>query len=187
MKIDEITRTTTLISAGNKFKIPNNTIFFKKIDQQDIFYADYSNYDSYFTKNDEDYITAFILLRKNNEMFRMENISKEPGLVTIILYAILDNDKEIIINPNEDLTKDGFNWLKNALNKKQYFAIADINNNPINERELYLDWLNDKGKIGIKIKATKKLTEEILKNQVNDAPLGLVRPMIKWVGNKDLL
>ncbi len=192
MKINEITRSTSLKSVKGKIK-PNNSILYKEVDLEKIYKASDLLYNAYFTCDDSNQITALVITTNSNNLVRLENVSKQKGLITIILLSILDSEPQLTIKPSEDLTYDGLSWLLNNIRINKYFTITDYDNRPINFKELEEDWFYDNGKIGIIITAKKLLHEEINKGQIDynnalaENKNSLFMPMVKWLNSEDLL
>jgi hypothetical protein len=183
MKINEITRSVELVSAKGKKK-PENSTLYKIVDLEKIYKSIDAFFISYFTLDENECLTALAITTLNNELIRMENISHKKGLITIIILSILHNEKQLKIRPSEDLTPEGLRWLLHSIQLNKYFSITDYNNRPISKEELNNDWFNYGGKIGIILSSKNALNEAIDKNLSKS--IGLLMPMIKWLGNEDL-
>jgi len=183
MKINEITRSSELVSASGK-KRPLNSKLYKIVDLEKIYKSIGTSSIAYFTIDENNCLTSLVITTLNNELIRLENISKKKGLITIIILAILEKERQIKIKPSEDLTFDGFKWLLKVARLQKYFSITDYNNNPVSSEELDKDWFNDEGKIGIIINPKNSLAEAFSKQRKKN--IDLLMPMIKWVGDKEL-
>lgn len=190
MKITEIARTNELLSAKGK-KNPINAVLYHTIDLQKIYTTNESSYKIYFTVDDDDYVSALVVTNTQNELVQMENISGKKGSITILILAILNNEYELRIKPTEKLTSAGFNWLLNTIRINRYFSITDYDNHPVEINELKKDWFENEEKIGIILRATNKLTEAMITNTENYQRSlnenSLIMPMIRWLGDQELL
>lgn len=184
MKLTEITRAMELESAAGKKK-PENSTLYKIVDLEKIYKSIGSSINAYFTVDENDYLTALVITTFNNELIRLENISKKKGLITIIILAILNYEHRLKIRPSEDLTQAGFQWLLHNIRINKYFSVTDYYDNPISIIDLENDWLNYGEKIGLILMPKKLLSEDFNKNMPEN--IGLLMPMIKWLGDEDLL
>jgi len=186
MKINEITRTGGLVSIKGQKK-PSDAIFYDKIDFEDIYKSGTGSVKNYFTIDANDNLTALVSTTKNNELVRMENIINKKGLITTIIFSILEHEKQVRIRPTEDLTYAGFRWLLGVVRFQKYFSATDYNGKPINTIELEDDWMDESEKIGIILTKKKKLSEDIYKYQNQNYECNLIMPMLKWIGHRYLL
>jgi len=79
-----------------------------------------------------------------------------------------------------------------AVRFNKYFSLIDYNNQPISRMELEDDWMNETEKIGIIFVVKDSLLETIDRYQkehqrYKDNQDTLIMPMLKWIGDKDLL
>jgi len=195
MKIIEIKRAVEMNTIGQR-KAPVNKVFFREIDFQNVYVTKENTHTFiFFTVDSDDFITAFIAVTDQNEFIRMENISKKPGLVSIILYAFLSKFNELKINADEAVTYAGLKWITAAVARQKNIIITDTAGNEVSPSLITNDWFENEGKLGLVLRANTILNENIdenprkyystvLKSKMNTS---WIQPMTQWVGDEGLL
>ena len=166
----------------------NSAVLYEEIDFEKIYKDETGPINAYYTVDQEEYLTAMVATTENNELVRMENIINKKGLITTIIFSILEHENQVRIRPTEDLTYAGLKWLLGVVRFQKYFSATDYNGKSINTMELENDWIDESEKIGIILTKKKKLSEDIYKYQHQEnygSPF--IMPMLKWIGDKDLL
>ncbi len=208
MKINEITYSSSLISISSlpKNQIKNIVSYSKEfdfIDGQHIRQYKDQKYNYFFIQHNEE-IVAFFAVENNvingyYPLVRMENVKKIPGLITLLIIALLKNNMKLIIRNTEDLTPDGFKWIYKLLtNGSRGITLTDQNHKLINldniKKEYNLAknaWEIDKkiiiGQTSILIEHNNSDYTKVLEHtQQHINQTGLVMPYIDFYNDKDI-
>jgi hypothetical protein len=157
------------------------------IDGQHVFAYEQASTTLYFFKSPNDTFDALVLL-DGNHIRAVKNYSKQPGAITALIGFIVHRlNMPLEIASTEQLTSDGFRWLKMLLQRNgKGFTIVDNHGRFPDVGKLEQEWIASRksdqpGTTSIRISenaTTKKLLEEKSK---------LIITTTVWLGTPNLL
>jgi hypothetical protein len=85
-------------------------------------------------------IEALVLLN-NDRLVAMKNFTKNKGLIYgLFNYIVNIKQQKLIIEPNDQLTPYGIDWILKQITRSDGFKIVDLAGNPINPASLKKEW-----------------------------------------------
>jgi hypothetical protein len=92
----------------------------------------------YFAAGDK--IEALLLL-DGNRLSAMKNFTNNKGLIYALFnYLVNMKQRKVVINPTDQLTKYGIEWLLKQIERQDGFKITDLAGNAVNPRLLKKEW-----------------------------------------------
>lgn len=163
----------------------NNSLPIGKVDSNVVYHFQHENQHLYFFHDGES-ISASMLIIDGN-IRAVKNFKNIPGAATALLgFLVHKLNLTLTVDDTEELTPDGFRWLKLLIKRNKGFTITDQNGNPVDVNDLEKEWNYSR------ITNTNGPTKIIFKESAHYHDFckrhdDLLLSVNYWIGNPDFL